>query len=958
MDQNAQHTTFEAPSLEEISKKIKGYDFECFIAKGGMGAVYLATQITLERPVAIKILPPEFGDDPGFRASFQEEAKMMARLNHPNLVAIYDFGDIDGMLYIIMEYVQGKTLYHSANGKSIKPRLAAGIVHDIAMGLAHAHDSSILHRDIKPGNILLSSDRKAKISDFGLARLSENTESGIIFGTPGYTAPEVVKSPQSVGPQADIFSVGVILYELLSGKQPEKAYIPISSMIKADPGFDNIIRKAIHPSPRMRYRNAHDLADDLHDLIKDIEAAPDKKVAVPKSILATGPAVATGSSKLMTASSPASNAATKSAKLTKTATAAPQLKPHPRPEGAAVPAAVKAVTPGASALASPDAPAPGASGAPALATPAEPALGAMGLPAPASVAINQKDANAPIVRNLIIIIILLAAIYVAYDRYALRKAEVTEINNRPAPTQPQPQQPRQKPATQNPTKNPNTTPKQPNKPKINTTVKGSGIDHSKHTDTPELVNKEETSFDKAFEQLKEIIRDLRAGKIEAAKLPNNTQKRGAQFVLFIDKPMTWHEADEWCEYYGGQLAAAPTKADLYFLNSHAKKDTNYWTGGASAAGSKWRWISGQDWRMNVHNVTGTSGVLVSGNGIPRPEKMQTKLPFYIQWYSHGSNIGNINNRLLTTFLTLDEINPTYPASSFKANSRTYVVVHRPMTRARAQLFAQHAGGQLATISDKHELEDITEHIKTSVGAGKKIWINGLQKDGKWNNYTPGANDAEPWRKMPWDVLPTAKQNACALLAGDEIKATAVSSKEVLPAFLIEWSSDLDRHRDRNVQLTPVQSLVELNTQLGKTVETELMHQEAERRASFRRAIWSVDTWLKSRKYNEKSKYRPALTSYKQKLITAKELNDDISTANLPEDAQMAILGIVSHRGTRENLHKRRISKLRDNYLIQLRALRTRLRKHPSKQEEYKAVEACYKKHEKAPQDFLKLAQEK
>ena len=212
---------FVAPSLEELAPLFPAYEIEAFIAQGGMGAVYRATQRSLDRLVAIKILPREFGEDENFRASFEAEAKAMAKLNHPNLIGVYDFGDIDGMLFIVMEFVEGKALYYSVHKKAIDPLVAFEMVSTISRGLAHAHAGGIIHRDIKPANILLDLEANPKIGDFGLARpLDQDRSGGVVFGTPGYTAPEVYKNDHPVDQRSDIFSIGALLYELLSGKPP------------------------------------------------------------------------------------------------------------------------------------------------------------------------------------------------------------------------------------------------------------------------------------------------------------------------------------------------------------------------------------------------------------------------------------------------------------------------------------------------------------------------------------------------------------------------------------------------------------------------------------------------------------------------------------------------------------------------------------------------------------------
>ena len=258
------------PHPDEIARLFPSYQIESLIARGGMGAVYKARQTTLDRDVAIKLLPREFGADAQFRDNFAAEARAMARLNHPNLISVYDFGEADGLLFIIMEYVPGKSLFHSAHGLVIEPREAGRIIAGVCDGLAHAHENGILHRDIKPGNILLTPKAEPKIGDFGLARPvgGHHLPGETIFGTPNYTAPEVVSRPTRVDTRADIFSVGVMLHELLTGKLPADDPRPPSRIAGCDPRFDTIVRRATHPAPEMRYPDAATMARELRELLE------------------------------------------------------------------------------------------------------------------------------------------------------------------------------------------------------------------------------------------------------------------------------------------------------------------------------------------------------------------------------------------------------------------------------------------------------------------------------------------------------------------------------------------------------------------------------------------------------------------------------------------------------------------------------------------------------------------
>lgn len=261
-------TGFTAPAPEELSPLFPEYEIQSLIATGGMGAVYRATQTSLAREVAIKILPQEFGSDPEFCASFEAEAKAMAKLNHPYLIGVYDFGEVAGMLFIVMEFVPGQSLHDACYGLMVDPAEAIRLVSAVAVGLAHAHEHGILHRDIKPANILLDERLQPKIGDFGLARASDRKveEGESIFGTPGYTAPEVLAPPFHFDHRADIFSLGVLLHELLTGKLPEQDSRPTSSICRCDPRFDKVVRKATHANPNMRYQSATQIAEELEKI--------------------------------------------------------------------------------------------------------------------------------------------------------------------------------------------------------------------------------------------------------------------------------------------------------------------------------------------------------------------------------------------------------------------------------------------------------------------------------------------------------------------------------------------------------------------------------------------------------------------------------------------------------------------------------------------------------------------
>jgi tRNA A-37 threonylcarbamoyl transferase component Bud32 len=214
---------------------------EC-LGRGGMGVVYKARQPKLNRLVALKILAPEKGADPKFAERFLREAQALARLSHPNIVTVHDFGEADGLYYLLMEYVDGVTLRQLLQTRKIAPEEALGIVPKICEALQFAHELGVVHRDIKPENVLLDKQGRVKIADFGIAKLMGGTAQPLtpslspsdgervsgrtgegrltqdqVLGTPHYMAPEQVETPQLVDHRADIYSLGVVFYEMLTG---------------------------------------------------------------------------------------------------------------------------------------------------------------------------------------------------------------------------------------------------------------------------------------------------------------------------------------------------------------------------------------------------------------------------------------------------------------------------------------------------------------------------------------------------------------------------------------------------------------------------------------------------------------------------------------------------------------------------------------------------------------------
>src|SRR5215204_384665 len=249
---------------------------------GGMAEVYLAHDQVLGRDVALKILRGQYANEEGFVERFRREAKNAAALNHPNVVQVYDQGSTgDGTYYIAMEYVPGVTLAERLKREGpLEPGEAAGVAARVAEALAVAHERGIIHRDIKPQNVLLTASGGAKVADFGIARAASAetvTETSLILGTASYMSPEQVRG-ERVGPQSDLYSLGVVLYEMLTGRLPHEASDPIATAMKhlerpaphprdANPvvpeELDALVVRLLSKDPEERYPGAAELAEDL-----------------------------------------------------------------------------------------------------------------------------------------------------------------------------------------------------------------------------------------------------------------------------------------------------------------------------------------------------------------------------------------------------------------------------------------------------------------------------------------------------------------------------------------------------------------------------------------------------------------------------------------------------------------------------------------------------------------------
>ena len=247
------------------------YEIQFLIASGGMGAVYKGCQKDLDRLVAIKILPPEAGNDVESLSRFRSEARAMAKLNHPNIVSIYDFGAVDGQCYFVMEYVEGRNVHELILDGMVSLDLAQALLAQICDSLNYAHSKGIIHGDIKPSNIVVDAEGTVKLLDFGLARLMEHDQTDtevewVPMGTPEYAAPELYERGAVADPRTDIYALGVVFYEMLMRTVPQGTFALPSTTMKVDPRVDDIIIRCLRPEPTQRFQSASEIRQLLDDI--------------------------------------------------------------------------------------------------------------------------------------------------------------------------------------------------------------------------------------------------------------------------------------------------------------------------------------------------------------------------------------------------------------------------------------------------------------------------------------------------------------------------------------------------------------------------------------------------------------------------------------------------------------------------------------------------------------------
>jgi len=671
-DNPHQPLEFIPPSVNHLAELLPAYTFDRLIAKGGMGAVYKATQTSLDRPVAVKVLPPELGESESFRESFIKEAKLMARLNHPNLISVFDFGEVENMLYIVMEFVDGETLYEKTYGGHLEQQDALEVIIAICRGLENAHEAGILHRDIKPANIFITKSGAPKVGDFGLARPSGDTETGVIFGTPGYTAPEVLGTPDKVGPATDIFAVGVMLYELLAGKIPGDLYEPVTKYAKCDPMIDPLIRKAMSPKLQQRYSSSKEFADDLDDIYRKAKKLQHKSSASP---FLTTPAT----------KNPANLASSSTVKTARTSKTGLQYPPQ-------------------------------------------------------KITTAKGGANA---RNFIIIIILLGAIYGVLQ---WKDAKETQIAQTEQENEKQIEEENEKLVSTR------------SKPSL---LKPAQIHAVKKLSTLEL--------------LEHLRTRLAAGERPINEMPKSTipLDNGKRLVLFVDKDLTWYQAERWAIKHGAQLATVASNSDISALRKIIPSGESAWIGAATAGNKQWAWTDGTPWNdtIDIRETSKLSFAQLDSDMFASAKKSTDTAKFLIEWKADSSQPAALKQQMERVAQTLDNPTPLYPPGSFtfKSGNRNYYLCPHPLTLSQAHQLATSAGAQIAIPSDEVEMVYFSDLVSANVPSGKPCRIGGILDNYEWKWL-----NGEKWRNATWEDNYPKGQDSIVIISSSKWRDAAPS----------------------------------------------------------------------------------------------------------------------------------------------------------------------------------------
>lgn len=882
---------FDPPDPSDLSELLQGYQVTSLIAAGGMGAVYKATQLSLERSVAIKLLPAEFGEDPSFRERFHAEARAMARLNHANLIGIYDFGEAGDMPYIVMELVSGKSLHHSSHGKAIDQTLAVKIVIGICRGLAHAHQSGVIHRDIKPANILLDEETQPKIGDFGLAAAADADDEGPLFGTPGYAAPEVYQDPKAINATFDIYAVGIILYELLTGSKPEEPPSPPSSVGGCDKRLDPIVKKAIRRDPGLRYQDAAEMARDLEKLLPNLGKSGQRTIR-------TG------------ADAGAQRAVTLKRK-TDDEKDPPDQKSKPR----LVPLAKGESSP-ASRL-RPLSEKPAEQPKPQAGTPAAPsAKQSKSSPDPAPVAVGNGS-NWPIIRNLLIIAILIPIIIFTWGIYEKKQAKRDAEREEQRAEKLEKEREREALAAKN---------EREREERARRKAEEAAREALAEKRRLELLAIEEAKT--PMERLAEVRSALFNGRRD--QFPDGTIDRSTHFLFFVETPMTWGEAAQFAEAHGGHLATPAKRAEVDVLTKRMGNDLKrIWLGGGAQGKGGWAWVTGEEWRFPDPGTTLGSCASLSNTGVIRARSYGEKNPFVIQWSTDGENPGSLAAQLERLVPTLDTPSPEWPPTTVAQDSRHFLLVQKELSWEEADLVAASGEGHLAVVSETSEAIFLRNFFESSLLPGQSAWLGGQKEEDRWSWST-----GEPWNKASWAAgSPDGGESETALrfLQRQEGPGWDDASPEAGSAsgFVIEWSADAQRDEvvGETASDDPIDQFIKTRQVARRLLGREVDDYQkflAANRDSF---LTDARVWFRILNKSKKEAFREGYLALIDNLPEDGNLPGPVTIEGAPEELRKYFERAVERQENRKTKFENKLESLRKSYLGKLAAFRDQFEKN-------------------------------
>jgi serine/threonine protein kinase len=285
--EGGQEAASTAPTPDELAPHFPSYELGELVGRGGMGFVYRARHRSLGRSVALKLLPHDIAEQQGFAERFAREARVLASLKHPSIVAVHDHGRAGPWWFLAMEFVEGANLRTLMRDRAIAPRQALALVAQICDALQYAHERNVIHRDVKPENILVDREGRVRILDFGLSKFGGEpgrdnlTRADQVMGTPHYMAPEQWERPSEVDHRADIYALGVVFYELLTGELPLGRFAPPSHKVAIDVRLDEVVLRSLAKEPERRYQHASEVKTQVEHVASTAAATTSTPAVTP-----------------------------------------------------------------------------------------------------------------------------------------------------------------------------------------------------------------------------------------------------------------------------------------------------------------------------------------------------------------------------------------------------------------------------------------------------------------------------------------------------------------------------------------------------------------------------------------------------------------------------------------------------------------------------------------------------